>query len=125
MKEANLISILSAFKKLSTDLFKSYLEYHSINIKKEELNDLEELVSCIKSLSKNNNIFDKYFIGYKIPQISKEFDLLRINEESIVNIELKRRSTPEKIRKQLLRNKYYLSFLKRETYIFTFVAEEK
>jgi len=124
MKEANLISVLSAFKKLYADLFQSYLEYHSINIKDEELNDLEILLNCLKPLTKEVNIFDKYFIGFTIPQIGKEFDLLRIDDKSIVNIELKKKSTPEKIKKQLLRNKYYLSFLKRETYIFTFVAEE-
>lgn len=125
MKEANLISILSALKRLNPDLFKSYLEYHSIYIREGELNDLEVLVNCLKPLTKKTNIFDKYFIGYKIPQISKEFDLLRIDDESVVNIELKRKCVPEKIKKQLLRNRYYLSFLKREIHLFTFVAEEK
>ena len=125
MKEANLISILSAFKKLNANLFQSYLKYHSINIKDEELNDLEVLVNQLKSLTKKINVFDKYFIGYTIPQIGKEFDLLRIDKESVVNIELKKRSTPEKIKKQLLRNKHYLSFLKKESFYFTYVSEEE
>lgn len=125
MKEANLISILSAFKKLSPELFESYLKYHSVIIKVEELKDLEVLVNDLKTLSKNTNIFDKYFIGYTIPQIGKEFDLLRIDKESVVNIELKKNSTPEKIKKQLLRNKYYLSFLKKDVFNFTYVADEK
>lgn len=50
--------------------------------------------------------------------------MLRIDKDSIVNIELKKKSTPEKIKKQILRNKYYLSFLKKDTYIFTFVSED-
>ncbi|RTY89638.1 DNA/RNA helicase domain-containing protein [Flavobacterium sp. GT3R68] len=125
MKEANLISILSAHKNTTPDLFNSYLKYHTIQIKLEELKDLDVLVNHLKSLSKNISLFDKYFIGYTIPQIGKEFDLLRIDDESVVNIELKKSSTPEKIRNQLIRNKYYLSFLKREIYNFSYVAEEQ
>ena len=125
MKEANLISVLSAFKNLSKDSFDSYLAYHSIKIKNSELKDLQVLVDNFKLLSKNIALFDKYFIGYSIPQIGKEFDLLRIDKESIINIELKRQSTEDKIIAQLLRNKYYLSFLKRETYCYTYVADDK
>lgn len=125
MKEANLISILSAFKNLDKDSFDSYLAYHSIKIKISEIKDLKVLVDDLKILSKNIALFDKYFIGYSIPQISKEFDLLRINKETVVNIELKKKTTEDKILAQLLRNKYYLSFLKREIYCYTYVADEK
>jgi hypothetical protein len=48
-----------------------------------------------------------------------------MDKETLVNIELKKRSTSEKIKAQLLRNKYYLSFLKKETHIYTYVSEEK
>jgi trans-2-enoyl-CoA reductase len=105
MKEANLISVLSAFKNLTEDSFDSYLAYHAIQIKNEELKDLDILVSHLKSLSKYIGLFDKYFIGYTIPQISKDFDLLRIDNETIVNIELKKKSSEEIIKTQLLRNK--------------------
>lgn len=54
MKEANLISVLNAFKTLNAELFQSYLKYHSINIKDEELKDLEVLVDCLKPLTKKN-----------------------------------------------------------------------
>jgi len=124
MKEANLISVLSAFKNLDKDSFDSYLAYHLIKIKNNELKDLEVFVDNLKALSKNTGLFDKYFIGYSIPQIGKEFDLLRIDNETIVNIELKKKSTEEKITVQLLRNKYYLSFLKKEIHSYTFVADE-
>jgi hypothetical protein len=123
MKEANLISVLSAFKNLSKDSFEAYLAYHLINVKNSELKDLQVLVDNLKLLSKNIALFDKYFIGYSIPQIGKEFDLLRIDKETVVNIELKRKSTEDKILAQLLRNKYYLSFLKKETHSYTYVAE--
>lgn len=125
MKEANLISILSAFKNLDKESFDSYLAYHSIKIKNSELKDLQVLVDNLKLLSRNIGLYDKYFIGYSIPQIGKEFDLLRIDKETVVNIELKRKSTKEKITAQLLRNKYYLSFLKRNTYCYTYVSDDK
>ncbi len=124
MKEANLISILSAFKNLSKDSFEAYLAYHLIKIKNSELKDLQILIDNLKLVSKNIALFDKYFIGYSIPQIGKEFDLLRIDKDTIVNIELKRKSTEDKIITQLLRNKYYLSFLNKEIHSFTYVAEE-
>lgn len=125
MKEANITSILSAFKTLSKDLFKSYLDYFSIQIKDDELNDLNILYEELKSLTKNMELFDKYFIGYTIPQIGKEFDFLRLDKESIVNIELKRESSTEKIENQLVRNKYYLSFLRKETHLFSYQSSTK
>lgn len=99
MKEINLISVLDAFENLSTDLFKSFLQYHLINIKEEELQDLKVLIQHLKTKSSKPALFDKYFIGYSIPQIGKEFDLLRIDKETVVNIELKQSSTEEKIKK--------------------------
>ena len=87
MKEANLISILSAFNNLDKDSFGSYLAYYSIKIKNSELKDLQVLVDNLKLLSKSTALYDKYFIGYSIPQIGKEFDLLRIDKETVVNIE--------------------------------------
>ena len=125
MKEANLISILSAFNNLDRISFDSYLTYHSIKIKNSELKDLQVFVDNLKLFSKNIALYDKYFIGYSIPQIGKEFDLLRIDKETVVNIELKKKSTEEKIIAQLLRNKYYLSFLKRNTYCYTYVSDDK
>ncbi len=125
MRNSNIISILNAYKNLPPGLFESYLNYHSIKIKNDELDDLEILKTHLVSITNNIEIFDKYFIGYSIPQIGKEFDLLRIDSDSVVNIELKSRSTPEDIKKQLRRNKYYLSFLKKEIHNFTYVSEKK
>lgn len=126
MKEANLLSITSAYNELTTDLFESYLAYHKIKMKVGERKDLEIFTDHLKSTRGSPvRIFDKYFIGYTIPQIAKEFDLLRIGKNTIVNIELKRSSTPDKIRTQLIRNKYYLSFLNKEMYNFTYISSEK
>jgi len=125
MRESNIISILSAHSKLPTDIFESYLDYFSIKIKSDELKDLIVLYNHLKSLTKNIELFDKYFIGYTVPQIGKEFDLLRFDKETIVNVELKRECDLVSITDQLKRNKYYLDFLKRETHLFTYVSSSK
>ena len=68
---------------------------------------------------------DNFYIGYKIPQIGKEFDLLKFGKDSIINIELKSESGEDQILSQLLRNKYYLSFIGRTIFAFTFVTSTK
>ncbi len=125
MREVNLISVIDAFTGLKQETFRSFLNYHFIKIKEDELKDLGVLIEHLKTLSLNPSVYDKFFVGYSIPQIGKEFDLLRIDDDSVVNIELKRMNTNEKIKKQLFRNKYYLSFLKKETHVFSYVAEDK
>jgi hypothetical protein len=124
MREANLLSIISAYTRLSKELFLKYLNYFRIDIKLAELDDLKILISNLELLDNDINIFDKYFIGYKIPQIGKEFDLLRIGENEIINIELKKESTVEEIKKQLIKNKYYLAFLNKESHYFSYVSSE-
>ena len=64
-------------------------------------------------------------MGFKIKQIGKEFDLLKISQEGLLNIELKSQSvSKEEMRKQLLRNKYYLSCLgKRPKFITLSTAD--
>lgn len=69
------------------------------------------------------HIFENYYINYEIAQIGKEFDILRIGENSVVNVELKSQKDESKILKQLQKNYYYLSFLQKEIYCFTFISE--
>lgn len=122
MKTANLISLYNAHNSLDRDTFCSYLEYYSINIKCDEINDLKSLVDELHATNVNANVFDNFYVGYVIPQIGKEFDLLRIDDSVVVNIELKCQSTTDKIQKQLSRNKYYLSFLGRVTYSYAYIS---
>ncbi|QQD12347.1 ATP-binding protein [Sphingobacterium sp. UDSM-2020] len=125
MKEANLISIVNAYRNLDSPLFKSYIEHFNIQIKSDEMEDLESLIHSIYHLNTNIAIYEGYYLGYIIPQIGKEFDLLRIGPNYIINIELKSISTHEKIKKQLERNRYYLSFLGKRIYTFTYVSQSK
>ncbi|MFH6946855.1 DNA/RNA helicase domain-containing protein [Flavobacterium sp. FlaQc-51] len=124
MKEANIVSIISAYNKLDSKLFDSYLKHHSIVMKTMEINDLKGFVDGLSAVSNDADLFDNYFIGYSIPQIGKEFDLLRIGAKNVINIELKQTNTGDKIRKQLERNRYYLSFLNKIVFNYTFVTDE-
>lgn len=65
-----------------------------------------------------------FYYSFQIPKLGKEFDLLRCSDELIVNIELKSISVPEeKISKQLLQNRYYLSTLGRNLRCYTYIHD--
>lgn len=116
---------MQAQDSLKEEGFKGFLEYYGIEIKGAEIEDLRSLAKALSNIGCGIVAFDKFYVGYKIPQIGKEFDLLRFGRECIVNIELKNNCPEEKIKKQLVRNKYYLSFIGREVFAFTFVAESQ
>ena len=97
--------------------------------KEEELLTLHTFVNLI--LSANGNILDSlrlldsFYYSFTIPKISKEFDLLRIGSNYIIDIELKSQSTLEKILKQLKQNKYYLNALCKPVQLYAFDNDSK
>lgn len=65
----------------------------------------------------------KFYYSFVLPKLGKEFDLIRVSEDSVVNIELKSENvTEEAIRRQLLQNRYYLASLGRDMHFFTYVS---
>lgn len=125
MKDINILSLVQARSSLQDNSFEGYLNYYGIGIKKSELEDLKILADELYGAKTSPSIFDRFYVGYKIPQIGKEFDLLRIGENFLVNIELKSTSTEEKILKQLVRNKYYLSYLCENIYNICYESSSK
>ena len=123
MKYINILSLVQANISLPRPMFDDFLTLHNIIIKPAEIEDLQGLVSGLYDLSNNAGVFDTFYVGYKIPQIGKEFDLLRFGKDYVVNIELKRTCPEEKIKDQLTRNKYYLSCVGRYVYCFTYVSD--
>lgn len=123
MKNINILSLVQANNSLEQESFNSFLKFYGIEIKSAEIEDLKGLAKALYFLASNISIFDAFYVGYKIPQIGKEFDLLRFGKKDVINIELKKTCTEEKIKNQLIRNKYYLSFIGRQVYSFTFVSD--
>ena len=79
MKEVNILSIIDAYRNLDKSLFNKMVECLGIasGIKEHELYGLESLVQQLQSVNEDISVLMHYFIGYSIPQIGKEFDLLR------------------------------------------------
>lgn len=125
LKRVNIKSLLQAKDSLSEAGFKGFLKHYEIEIRDAEIEDLRCLSNALSVADCSIGGFDGHYVGYKIPQIGKEFDLLRFGTEYIVNIELKSTCPVERIQKQLVRNKYYLNFIGRKVYAFTFVSESK
>ncbi len=125
MKTVNLKSVVEIYKNSGdNNISHAYMKYLGTEIKKIDLESLECLIKDLNSVDTTITIKDLngFYIGYKIPQIGKEFDLLRLTEKSILNIEYKSKTT-EKILKQLLQNKYYLKFLNLPIYSFSYISE--
>lgn len=123
MKYINIISLIQANGSLEDNDFDNLMNLHGIKLRKGEITDLTKLLDRLEHLPSDINIFDTFYVGYKIPQIGKEFDLLRFSENDIINIELKKTCTEEKAIDQLLRNLYYLNFTGRKVHAFTYVSE--
>ena len=126
MRNINILSIIEAYRKLSNTLFQKLMNSYGITsgIKIYELNGIEAFVDELLKANNNISIVNRYYLGYSIPQIGKEFDLLRFGHNYIINIEIKTESSIEKILEQQQKNKYYLSFLDKPLHIYTFISNE-
>lgn len=92
-------------------------------IKEHEKNSILNFVDTLIANDVELEFLKFFYLSFEISQIGKEFDLLRINNEVVLNIELKSQNVDgEKIKNQLLKNKYYLSYLSREIILVTYVA---
>ncbi len=64
-----------------------------------------------------------FFYSFTMQKLGKEFDLLRISDELVVNIELKSGNVSnDAVRSQLIQNKYYLATLGRSMYFYTYIS---
>lgn len=99
------------------------------SISEEEVTDFANLLS-IKNLLALLNIEQSngYFFNYTIKSgIREQFDVLRFSIDKVLNIELKSQLPEEglkKIRNQLVRHKFILSTLDKETICCTYVTSE-
>ena len=67
----------------------------------------------------------RLFYSFQILRLGKEFDLLQVKENQIVNIELKSGAVSEDaIRRQLIQNRYYLAILGRPVRSYTYISSQ-
>ena len=134
MKTINLKNLVDSYKSLSIETLSSYLGFYGIELAEKgkncglsanELDCMTSFIELFKPTHDSISLLDNFFVGYMIPQIGKEFDLLRFNKANVVNIELKSKASEDKILKQLKRNRYYLQFLDKEVSLFTYIQETK
>lgn len=124
MKNINLFSFVEANKYLTPELLSKLISgYYEYKMKGHEIECIRSLVKRILETETDLFLLNNFYLGYSIPQISKEFDLLRFGKNSIINIEVKRESNMGKVLKQQKRNHYYLSFLQKEIHIYTYIKD--
>lgn len=61
----------------------------SLRLQQHEMDSVVSFVDFLFSHNTQPEIYNNFYFSYSIPQIGKEFDLLRINDEQVINIELK------------------------------------
>ncbi len=94
-----------------------------LKIKEWETEGLKSLCDNLCSVMEDAPLLD-FFYSFTMPKLGKEFDLLRINEDYVINIELKSGEVAdEAIKKQLEQNKYYLSTLGHPMYFYTYISK--
>ncbi|MCL2399290.1 MAG: ATP-binding protein [Defluviitaleaceae bacterium] len=115
------INIISAYQ--TVQAFEDTTNIRN-NLKSQEARGLCELIKILKEKDMDFSGYNGYYISYSINQISKQFDLLRFSDDSVINIELKSTLDFDKIAKQMNENNYYLQFLNKTITIFTYVEND-
>lgn len=120
-KPIDLNSLVSSYKNLPEEAFEGIKKFFNFNISNAEI---EQISAFIDNLIVLDRYFGYFYVGYKIPQIDKEFDLLRFGENYILNVEIKSIMQGDAAREQLVKNKYYLSMLGKKLKLFTYISED-
>lgn len=94
-------------------------------IKPHEANSVVRLVQELQAHgARTPHHFEGFVFSFSIPQISSEFDLLKITGNAVINIELKSENVgTQRMAEQLARTRHYLGPLGRAIYTFTFVSD--
>ena len=108
----------------------SRLEYHlsgrekPLKMRTWEINSMRALVDQLEKYMQEVYRL-RLFYSFQILRLGKEFDLLQVKENQIVNIELKSGAVSEDaIRRQLIQNRYYLSILGRPVRSYTYISSQ-
>ena len=96
-------------------------------VKLHEFSGIKTLVDLLLESGVAIESFESFFTSYKIEQINKEFDLLKIDKDNLVlDIELKSEDVgQDAIQEQLEQNRYYLKHIAPDVRLYTFVDSSK
>lgn len=120
-KPIDLNSLVSSYRHLPGETFQEIQHFFNFTMRDKEV---DQISAFIDNLSVDDRFLGYFYVGYKIPQIDKEFDLLKFGEDYILNVEIKSILKDEDAWEQLVQNKYYLSTLGKKLKLFTFIAED-
>lgn len=132
MKPANLLVLAQGFTSGPQRLlaaFEAQLSEREVALDEVKQHEASSVVALVRELqahgAKTARPFEGFAFSFRIPQISSEFDLLKIADKTVVNIELKSEDVgASRVRRQLARNRTYLAPLERETFTFSFVLSK-
>ena len=95
-----------------------------LKVKKWEFESLCVFMNKLEAKDIHSRSYN-YYYSFVLPKLGKEFDLLRISDDCIINIELKSEAVSESaIKKQLMQNRYYLSMLEKPIYSYTYISNK-
>ncbi len=120
----NYINLYEAVKIVENeDISREYLYYINNGYSQYRHREIKNLHDFLKITEISREYAEGFLFGYEIPQLNKEFDLIKIADNLCVNVELKGGNVPlEKVRKQLLQNQHYLKMLDKELFLCTYFA---
>lgn len=125
MKSLNLYFLTRDIEDKDISLYEKILSARDEEIKyrPEEIDMIKELVNNLISNNVSINKLAGFFYSFSIPQIGKEFDLLKIGINKVVlNIELKSEMIDlRKVEAQLIKNRHYLNNIANQIYSFTLI----
>ena len=90
--------------------------------------ELESMKALVRELEEHmQDVYAlRFFYSFQVPRLGKEFDLLQIKDDQIVNIELQSgKVSDEAVRKQLLQNRYYLSVQGKFIQSYTYISSQE
>lgn len=126
MKPVNIFALTRVSTQREIQMLEGQMSHRErfLIIKEWEIDSIKCFCDNLYKVCEDADDMD-FFYSFQIPKLGKEFDLLRISDECIVNIELKSSSVPdEQIQKQLMLNRYYLVALERTVRSYTYISGE-
>lgn len=131
MRPASLLVLAQGFQAVPAKLLPTFEAQLSEReeplgtIKPHEAESVVRLVQALRAHGATRPLyFEGFVFSFSIPQISSEFDLLKITSDAVVNVELKSENVgTRRIGEQLARTRHYLAPLERTIHTFTFVSD--